>query len=219
MAKVTILRPEGSHDYVKQGDLLLKYSDQSFTNKVIHWAQNKFQGNLLGGNSDIAHAAIAIDGKTVVEAQGEGLSKNNLLTDNKEYTYEVWRCTNSNVGLGAGTAAEVFYDIHTANDQSLKYNLKGAALSLFKNKGVTPRGEMDKIMDRMLAGHGVNFFCSEFATYCYQFSAEQNNVPASRLFNVSASSISPTKMRSILMNNPTNFKVIGFLDPARKFQL
>jgi hypothetical protein len=196
---------------LKPGDLMLKASDGSVLSKAISLGQN-LVGQL---NPQIVHAGVMFDTTYIIEAQGSGVSANDLRVQNKKYGYLVYRPVRPNFGQGAGTCAKIMFDIQTRN-KNLQYNLLGAIGSLFGGPGkATSPADMDSLLDRILAGKGHPFFCSQFVVYVYQFVAEQNGVPGSQLFNLHDAKVSPSVLASKLKGSPF-FTEAGYVMPNER---
>jgi hypothetical protein len=197
---------------LRAGDILLKVDDGSLLGGAIKLGQS-----MVGGkNARVIHAGIMFDKHFSIESQGSGVSANDIRVQNKKYGYHVFRPNNANLGQGAGTCAKMMFDIHKAHG-SMKYSIGGAIGSLFSRgsgKPVTP-GDMDALLDRILAGRNSGFFCSQFVVYVYQFVAEQNGMPASSCFNYSDAKAPPTLLAASLVRNST-FTEVGYLLPNER---
>ena len=193
---------------LQKGDILLKYSDGSIISKAISAGQS-FVGQT---NNTIVHAGLLCDQVHIVEAQGSGITLNNLLTGNKRYAYHVYRCNNRSIAAGAGTCAKMLSDIHKRTG-AMSYSVPGAAKSLFNVGGAvkTPQS-MDDLLTNVLEGRNNKFFCSQFVVYVYQFTAEQNGQRGATLFNINDAKSSPSTLASILVSSP-NFTEVGVLLP------
>ncbi len=193
------------------GDVMLKASDGSILSKAISFGQN-LVGQL---NPQIVHAGVMFDNTYLIEAQGSGISANDLRVQNRKCGYLVYRHARSNFGQGAGTCAKIMFDIQMRN-KNLKYNLIGAIGSLFGGRGnaMTP-ADMDSLLDRILAGKGHPFFCSQFVVYVYQFVAEQNGVPAAQLFNLNDAKVSPSVLARKLQGSAV-FNEVGYMMPNQR---
>jgi hypothetical protein len=190
------------------GDILLKVSDGSLLAAAIQAGQS-----IVGGaNARIVHAGVLFDGNFVIEAQAAGIIANDLRVQDLRYGYHVFRCKRPDMAQGAGTCAKMMFDIH-ARTGSLRYSIGGAIGSLFGGSGrpASP-GEMDALLDRILAGRMQPFFCSQFVVYVYQFVAEQCGVPASLLFDANDAKVEPSVLTSVLARSP-HFAELGYLMP------
>lgn len=161
-------------------------------------------------NSNVVHAGILFDGTYMIEALAKGISATDLRIQDRKYHYMVFRASNPNVAQGAADCANMMLKInHT--QKTLPYDTKGAVGSIFGN-GATPKtpADMDQLLDRILAGKGHPFFCSQFVVYVYQFVAEQNGMPASSMFALSDPKVPPARLTTFLQSS-ANFKLMGEL--------
>jgi hypothetical protein len=196
---------------LRPGDLFLKLSAGSFTNRIIQCGQG-----LVGQqNSDIVHAGVMFDSTYSIEASGGGLHGSDMRVQNLPFGYYVYRCTNPNVAAGAGTCAKMLLDIHGQHG-NLKYASGAAVGSLFGagGKPATP-SQMDQLLDRVLEGKTSPFFCSQFVVYVYQFVAEQCGLPAATLFNLQDAKVSPSRLASYLQGHAM-FKEAGYMMPKER---
>jgi len=193
------------------GDILLKVNDGSVLAGAIQFGQ-ALRG---GANSAVVHAGVLFDPTFIIEAQGHGISANDLRVQNKEYGYYVFRCLHPNMAAGAATCARMMFDIHQSG-KTLGYSITGAIGSLFGRRGsaATPT-QMDQLLDRVLTGKQHRFFCSQFVVYVYQFVAEQNGVPAGRIFNVADAMVPPSLLAADLANH-SSFAEVGYLMPGAR---
>jgi len=196
---------------LRPGDIMLKVSDGSVLSQAISLGQN-LRGQL---NPQVVHAGVMFDRTYLVEAQGSGVSANDLRVQNKKYGYIVYRPVRPNFGQGAGTCAKIMFDIQNRN-KNLKYNLLGAIGSLLGGPGkATTPADMDKLLDRILAGKGHPFFCSQLVVYVYQFVAEQNGVPAAQIFSMNDAKVSPSLLASKVQAS-TFFNEVGYMMPNER---
>lgn len=199
------------------GDILLKVSDGSLTSHAIGFGQS-----LVGQrNAQFIHAGLMFDRTYMIEAQAGGISANDLRVPrskgkgNRGFGYLVFRCTHQNLAAGAGTFAKVMFDVHKSG-RNLKYAYAGAVGSLGGPAGRAPgRTAMDEMMDRILAGRSHRFFCSQFVVMVYQFTAEQNGIPAATVFRDADRSVSPSTLAGRLDGNPM-FREAGYLMPDER---
>ena len=193
------------------GDVMLKASDGSVLSKAISLGQS-LRGQL---NPQIVHAGVMFDNTYMIEAQGSGVSANDLRVQNLKYGYLVYRPVRSNLGQGAGTCAKLMFDIQMRN-KNMKYNLLGAIGSLLGGPGrAATAADMDSLLDRILAGKGHPFFCSQFVVYVYQFVAEQNGVPAAQVFNLNDAKVSPSLLAKKL-HGSAFFREAGYMMPKQR---
>ena len=198
------------HDLLA-GDILLKVSDGSIISRGIQFGQQAAGGQ----NAGIVHAGVMFDPTFIIEAQGPGISANDLRVQNLHYGYHVFRCRQQNLAEGAGTCAKMMFDIHQQG-RNLKYSLGGAIGSLFGGSGNTSSaGEMDALLSRILDGRRQGFFCSQFVVFVYQFVAEQNRIPATTLFNVNDAKVEPSELASRLQGH-RDFNAVGYLMPDQR---
>lgn len=196
---------------LEAGDLLLKVSDGSIISRAIEFGQTL----AAGSNVSIVHAGVMFDSTYIVEAQGHGISANDLRVQNAAYGYHVYRCTNANMAAGAGTCARMMFDIH-GRGGNLTYTIAGAIGSLLGGPGrPATRGEMDSLLDRILEGRNQGFFCSQFVVYVYQFVAEQCGTPAANVFRSSDAKASPSALAAQL-NGHRLFAEVGYLLPGER---
>jgi hypothetical protein len=196
---------------LRGGDILLKVNAGSLTNRVIKTAQSMVRST----NPDVVHAGILFDATIIIEASGPGLSARDLRVQDKAFGYYVYRCSNTAMANGAGTCSKMFFDIQ-GRTKAMKYNLLGAAGSLFGNNSrPSSRDSMDTVLDKILQGKGHPFFCSQFVVYVYQFVAEQNGITAATLFNFSDAKVNPSILATSLMTHQL-FTEVGYLMPNER---
>ena len=198
------------HD-LKPGDVLLKVSDGS----ILSWGIQFGQQAVGGKNAGIVHAGVLFDSTYMIEAQGAGISANDLRVQNLHYGYHVYRCRQKDLAEGAGTCAKMMFDIHQRGS-NLKYSIGGAIGSLFGKGGrPAPAGDMDALLTRILDGRRQGFFCSQFVVFVYQFVAEQNRLPATALFNVNDAKVEPSELAARLQGHRF-FEEIGYVMPDQR---
>jgi hypothetical protein len=195
---------------LRAGDIMLKVADGTVLSKAIELGQRLVRG----ANPEVVHAGLMFDSTFIVEAQGAGISANDLRVQNLPYGYYVFRCVDGNMAAGAGTCAKMMFDIH-ARGRNLGYSVAGAVGSLFGQGRATTPAEMDALLDRILTGRGHRFFCSQFVAYVYQFVAEQNGKPATAVFNLSDAKVSPSTLAALLGNHGL-FREAGYLMPRER---
>lgn len=196
---------------LKPGDILLKMATNSLTHKIIQAGQR-----LTGQpNAFLGHAAVALDTQFCIEAQAHGISANHLAMANKDCGYIVYRPTSMALGQGAANAAKLLFDIHQRHG-NLSYGLAGAVKSGFGGQGTAKSADtMEALLDRILAGKGQPFFCSQFVVYIYQWAAQQSGIPAATILDVSDAKASPSVLASKLVANP-NFNEVGYMMPNER---
>ncbi len=192
---------------LKAGDIMVKVNDGPLANRLIKAGQALFKEK----NPDITHAGVMFDSNYIIEAQGKGIVANDLRVGDAANNYYVYRCSNPNMAQGAGTCAQMMFDVH-ARQGNLKYGLLDAIKSIFGSKGtpLTP-GEMDNLLTRILQGTEQKFFCSQFVVYVYQFVAEHLGIPAGQAFNVNDAKVSTSELPALLGAKPALFSEIGWL--------
>jgi len=196
---------------LKAGDILLKVSDGSILSKAIQFGQRAVGGQ----NSGVVHAGVLFDSTYIIEAQGAGISANDLRVQNLHYGYYVFRCRNGNVAAGAGTCAKMMFDIHQRGG-NLGYTVGGAIGSLFGGSGkAASPSQMDSLLDRILQGRLQRFFCSQFVVFVYQFVAEQCGIPAASLFSAHDAKVEPSELASRLKSSG-QFAETGYLVPNER---
>lgn len=196
---------------LRPGDVLLKISDGSLVSRAISLGQN-LRGQL---NPRVVHAGVLFDNNYIIEAQGSGISANDLRVQNLQYGYLAYRPGQQKLGEGAGTCAKLMFDIQGRN-KNLKYDLFGALGSLIGGQGqAKTAAAMDDLLDRILAGKGQPFFCSQFVVYVYQFVAEQCGIAATTIFGFSDAKVSPSLLASKLQGHRF-FTEAGYLMPKER---
>ncbi len=191
---------------LRPGDILCQFIAPSVAGAFIAAGQ----ALTMHRNSNVVHAGILFDGTYMIEALAKGISATDLRIQDRKYHYMVFRASNPNVAQGAADCANMMLKInHT--QKTLPYDTKGAVGSIFGN-GATPKtpADMDQLLDRILAGKGHPFFCSQFVVYVYQFVAEQNGMPASSMFALSDPKVPPARLTTFLQSS-ANFKLMGEL--------
>lgn len=191
---------------LKPGDILLKINDGSLIGRAIEFGQS-----VMGGrNSSIVHAGVIFEPPFIIEAQGSGISANDLRVQNLTYGYLIIRCTDANMAAGAGTCAKVMFDIQQRG-KNLPYTVPGAVGSLFGGPGQpATRSDMDALFDRILDGKSHPFFCSQFVVFVYQFVAEQCGIPAEFIFKAKDAKVSPSALAAMLTRSGSFYEA-GYL--------
>lgn len=188
------------------GDIMLKVSDGSAVSKLIAFGQG-----LVGQrNASVVHAAVMFDRTYMVEAVGRGVIANDIRVGNASYAYLVFRARNPSLAKGAGTFAKILFDVQQRRG-NLGYSVAAAIGSLGSAPGKPKtRAQMDDMMDRILAGRSHPNFCSQLVVMVYQFTAEQNGIPARSLFPFSDPKVSPSELASHLSKGGM-FREMGYL--------
>jgi len=193
------------------GDILLKVTDGSLIAKAISLGQ-RMAGQL---NPSIVHAGLMFDSTYIVEAQGTGVSANDLRVGNINYGYLVFRARQRNVADGAGTFAKILFDVHQRGG-NLKYTVPGAIGSIMGKPGrAATASEMDRRLDAILAGKNHPYFCSQLVVMAYQFAGEQNGIAANTVFPFADPKVSPSHLASHLAGSRL-FRQAGYLLPKER---
>jgi hypothetical protein len=163
----------------------------------------------------LVHAGVMFDNTYIIEAQGSGVSANDLRVQNVKYGYIVFRPGAANIGDGAGTFAKILFDVNKKQG-NLAYTVKGAVGSLVPGRGrASTASQMDSRLDQILAGKAHPFFCSQLVVMVYQFAAEQNGVAGSSLFPFADPKVSPSTLASHLTAS-SSFKETGYVLPNER---
>ena len=193
------------------GDILLKISDGGAISRAIALGQ-RLVGQL---NPQVVHASVMFDSIYIIEAQGPGVSANDLRVGDQRYGYLVFRARNPALGNGAGTFAKILFDVHQRGG-NLKYTMPGAIGSLIPGSGrASSPAEMDRRLDAILAGKAHPYFCSQLVVMVYQFAAEQNGMPGSSVFPFADPKVSPSLLASHLAQSGL-FDEHGYLLPGER---
>ena len=199
------------------GDIILKLADNSFSiGGATSFAIQLGQSLVGARNPKIVHAGIMFDSTFSIEAQGAGVSANDLRVQNKHYAYYVYRCKNPAMARGAGTCAKMMLDIHKQHG-SMKYDMLGAIGSLFGFGGGKPAtpDQMHELLDQILSGRNQGFFCSQFVVYVYQFVAEQSGRPPASVFKFSDAKATPSVL-AVSLARSAAFTELGCLFPDER---
>jgi hypothetical protein len=195
---------------LKPGDILLKMADQTLFNKLVIL----FQSCAKLPNAFIAHAALALDTQFCIEAQASGISANHLAMKDKDFGYLVYRPQNAALGRGAANAAKLLFDIHQRHG-NLRYNLAGTVASLVGSRGTSKSADtMDSLLDKILAGRGHAFFCSQLVVYVYQWAGSQFSPPQT-VFNISDAKVPPATLAARLVDSGRFFEA-GYMLPGER---
>lgn len=199
------------------GDILLKVADKSISlGGATSFAIQMGQSLAGAQNPGIVHAGIMFDSTYSIEAQGAGISANDLRVQNRHYGYYVYRCKDPAMARGAGTCAKMMFDIHKRHG-SMKYDILGAVGSLFGfggGKPITP-DQMHALLDEILTGRNNGFFCSQFVVYVYQFVAEQSGKAPASIFSYSDAKATPSALAVSLVRSSA-FTEVGSLLPDER---
>ena len=198
---------------LKAGDIMLKFGDGSWISKIIKTGEKLLDKK---ENSDVVHAGVLFDNNIIIEAQGPGVSANDLRVGNKKYGYIVFRAKKAELASGAAEFAKILFDSHQNNSKQ-KYNLFGAVGSLFKKKDKLPTAEdLESRVEAIFNNKKHKFFCSQFVVFVYQFVAEQNGIKASDVFKVKDTAVAPSLLGTMLVDNAKFFDEVGFLMPNER---
>ena len=147
----------------------------------------------------------------IIEGERDGVIGGDLRMRDLPFGYMVYRPTMESIAKGAAACAKMMFDIHQQNG-TVGYNFAGLPLSVLPGGKAMSASAMDRLLDGVLHGREHRFYCSQFVTFVYQFVAEQNQLDASRMFNVSDSRVSPSTLASLLQNNRW-FAEAGYVMP------
>jgi hypothetical protein len=189
---------------------MLKMQDGTNLGKIISLGQ-RIAGQF---NSFLVHAGIMFDGTYIIEGERDGVIGGDLRMRDLPFGYLVYRPVQDSLAKGAATCAKMMFDIHQQQG-TVGYNFAGLPGSLTPGGKPLNTSTMDKLLDGILHGRGHRFYCSQFVTYVYQFVAEQNNISAASLFNMSDARVSPSTLASLLTKNPW-FKEAGYMMPRQR---
>jgi hypothetical protein len=202
---------------IERGDVLLKFSDGSIIAKVIHFGQSV--KSKASEHSQITHAAIAIDGDTVIESQGSGLEKHSLSVNNYKYKYAVFRLRDEILPEAAAVEAESAFQKHVeSGGEKHKYSKQGAFKSLFKTKNT----EKTELLYQQNAREGFDgegnckFFCSAFAAACYQAAADRLGCGSVPGLEISCNNFEPSALYEAL-DKSDHWDYIGLSDKGGKY--
>lgn len=191
----------------KTGDILIKHNAGGATGNLITFGQWLFGSK---GKSKYMHSAIASSPLTVIEMSGDGLHENNLLSDNADYTYDVFRCKKRNLATGAAEVGKMMMGfVQNANSGDFKYTVKGALKSLFGKKSLGNANRINIILDNLLAGGKENYFCSGHTVLCYVVAMEQTNIHVQGSFPIQG-------MRAVFGNENTGYNPAYLHDHLQK---
>jgi hypothetical protein len=205
--------PNGLHN----GDILIKHSDGSLTNKLIRFGQ--FFGR---GDSKFTHAGILPDHHNIIEMDGHGLQKHALnQPPNNRVRYTVYSCQNRRLGHAAANVADMMLaNFGSGGNQTITYDKGGALGSIWSRTGA---GDTDDLgshaLDRLL-GAGDAFFCSGHVVLCYQIAASQLNITGqtqgnfpiqqfNQLFSLKDTCYQPAYLEKILRQRNSGFTCTG----------
>ncbi|TCH97040.1 hypothetical protein EJV46_17105 [Roseococcus sp. SYP-B2431] len=208
---------------LQQGDILVKESDGSATGGVIKFGQWLVSG--AGAYAKWAHAGIATSDRMIAEMDGEGLQHHDLAVKNAGYTYSVFRCKFKNVAIGAAETANMMLGFQNNKSGHVTYSIGGAAKSTLLSTGkLSDRNRVNALLDKLLDGQDVSFFCSEHTVYCYVVALEQSGLLPARsrpdlpglgsFFSYEPGNYSPAYLYEMLVKN-NRFDYIGLYKGLR----
>ena len=191
---------------LRPGDIMGQYESGSWAGRAIAFGQ----ALMVGHHSHVVHAGICFDNIYMIEALNKGIRARDLRIQNKTYHYMVFRANDPRLAQGAADCSNMMLKIHYAQ-KGIPYTITGAVGSIFgKDTGPKTAGELDKVLDQILAGSQHPFFCSQFVAYVYQFVAEQNGFRGGFICNMSDPKVSPARLMTFLSSS-ANFKFVGEL--------
>lgn len=197
------------------GDVMLKLKVRQGQSDALSKIIFGLQAASGGQHPYVTHAGVMFDKMYIIEAQQAGLSGNDIRVQNKELSYAVYRCKNTNVAKGAGTAAKMLFDIHKSG-KSFSYDLLGAASSLIGTGSGTARtpSQLDDLLENVLVkGKSSALFCSQFVVLVYQLVAVQNRMPANSFLKGSDAKVNPSHLLTLFEGN-ARFDRMGFMQPG-----
>jgi len=196
---------------LRSGDILLQWNAGTVVHQAIRFGQ-KLMGR---GSEEVIHAGILFDNRYLIESDKDGISAADIYLQDKGYSYSVFRPRNPAMAAGAATCAKVFFDIH-GRTKAMPYSISGAVGSIFKGPGVAPsRDAMDAAFGQLIAGKNHPFFCSQFVVFVFQFVAEQNNLPAEKIFSYGDGCVPPSLLASALKTHPM-FTEAGYMQAGAR---
>lgn len=162
---------------IQEGDILVKSTDDSWINRGISLAQITSGAGLY---SMFTHAGIAVSARTIAEMDGKGLQHHDLAVGNAGYRYSVYRSRFGNLASGAAETAKMLYGFRDSG--LLTYTIAGAGKSVLRSEEKSrDKNRINEVLDRLLGGKEVEFFCSEFVVFCYLVALEQSGLLPARL--------------------------------------
>ena len=136
------------------------------------------------------HVALAADANDVLEfdeggsgikllGRGYGIVRGNMGAGARMgSTYDVFSCKNAQLGQAAADRAKFIWDL-THQSQRLKGSygldklLRQLAVNPSKGKAYNTAALETRLDDRISKKRSIKFICSEFATFCYLWAAEE----------------------------------------------
>jgi hypothetical protein len=192
--------PLTKHD-LWTGDVLLKYTEGTGTNRMIQAGQAIISHNTSGGKSQWVHAAIHAGGGFLLEASGSGDLQYAPMKSG--LVYEVHRYRNYDVAKMAASVAEGYVAAKNPGTGFGMYSKSGAFGSLFHNSN---RGGGAQAAEASLWGSGPTppdggFYCSNFVVRAY-IAAGQTFQPVVVPIDADYRWVSPKELQSRLNQSP-----------------
>ncbi len=182
-------------DALRPGDVLFKYGTNHPVAVMIK----------LLTRSEFSHAAVVAESRhEVIEANGKGINRNDLRTENLHFEYEVYRCKDESLARGAANAADLVVAINEAKQgRAARYNYKDfLKFPIWKlnasNADFRTDAGFEEGLAEMLNGGGMTFFCSQFVVYCYQWAARQKGLNALDVLHTGDRVTTPVKLHGIV---------------------
>lgn len=186
---------------LKPGDLIFKKMPDDSDHMVV-WGQRAFQWIIPGRKereaSKFSHVAIYLGNGKIAEAvpQKNGCDVRTLSISDERFKlhdgirYQIVRPVDEELGKAAARiAGQVAPNVpeNTNLETNHKYSRYRAGLSVLRNSSFGPfgrqryvRGYDDKAKDQIAKDYFTvkQFFCSNFASYCYQVAESEKIMPA-----------------------------------------
>ena len=205
---------------LQAGDILFKHAPDKAVAKIILAKQRGIQKRLarsagIVGSAQAArctHVALAADAHDVLEfdeggsgikllGRGYGFVRGNMRAGARMgNTYDVFSCTNAHLGQAAADRAKFIWDL-THQSQRLKgsYGLGKLIRQLAKNpskgKAYNTAALETRLEDWLTKKRSIKFICSEFATFCYLWGAEElGGVNLTNVFGIDRARLSPVEL-------------------------
>lgn len=202
---------------LKDGDIMMKFSDSSFLNNLI----SSMQWTFTDANADaITHAGIYALGN-IIEVNGAGLNSDDLQDkDHKDLEYCVFRANNGEVAYNIGGLAYQTYNRsgkELLDGKKLTYSKSGAFASLFRKGEATGEELIDSIekeIGLLYLREGASQFCSEFVSICIQYALKNVGVKLDGKLGKlarTAQSLTPANLTRALVDCGEHFHFAGVL--------
>lgn len=195
---------------LQRGDVLLKYTEGTGTNKLINFGQFVMSHNKSGGHSTTVHAAIYSGGGNVCEASGHGGLQ--FAGMKAGLIYFVHRYHDAGLADLAAAIAEGYVEERNRSGGTYgSYSKSGAFGSLVHSSS---RGKKAKQAETGLWGQSPNqpsdsFYCSSFVVRAYA-AAGQTNSPAVVPIDCDFRAVSPKELEARL-KKAANWSEVGRL--------